>query len=131
MDIASLSNSGTNSLEATGIRKVSGINQIIQTVVLEFARDPDDLRDLGAGGLQILQTLDINEATGQAQECVARAKLNILRNQQLVPNLSVTETLVDLKMVGSLKSLDTGYEISLQIVTAANESRLISIPIVT
>lgn len=116
-------------------RKVSGIDKLIQIVVLALLNDPGRNvfnPDQGSGLPSLIGTninpADPTEAIAEVTERIEKIKDEILENQNTLENEELTERLADLQVI----SVDTGVQIDevivqLRLISEAGDTTTITI----
>jgi hypothetical protein len=115
MDISILSD---NKFEISTFRKVSGFNQLAQTVILELIREEDSFLGRGGGLIQLQRIPGSNEgqAYAIASGAVSKTRFNILKKQT---GINYKERLKEL----SLTSVEwnNGWYITVEVISETGE----------
>lgn len=111
----------------TGSTKVSGLNELIQVVLIELLSDPLPGKARGAGMATLLLESNPTESAqmpARLQQSVATAKAHVLANQTAT-NGTKQERLSDLKLVSASQD-GTLWRVNIQITNQAGDTATVS-----
>ena len=133
MDFAIIQLTSDNKIQLKSLDtpvRITGMQALVQQVLIELLSDPIPARARGAGLLAAINELgptNNQNANSLFARVLATAQTHILANQQLAKNINDTERLLRLEyMYGSIDSFE--WLLEFRIINVAGESTVVKLP---